>query len=52
MLAERTTTQTGQIYNELGDGTRNMLKIEKSLEHFAFQVYIEIDILQNGVIYD
>lgn len=24
--------------------------IEKNLEYFAFQVYIEIDVLQNGVV--
>jgi len=24
------------------------MKIEKTLENFAFQIYIEIDILQNG----
>lgn len=48
MLAERVNVHTGTIYSELGDGAAPTIKIEKTLENFAFQVYIEIDILQNG----
>lgn len=51
LLTERHSFQTTQIYNELGDGLRSQLPLTKTLEHFAFQVYIEIDVLQNGAIY-
>jgi hypothetical protein len=36
LLAERVTSQTSQIYKELGDGAAPTMKIEKSLDHFAF----------------
>jgi hypothetical protein len=45
LLAEKVTVQTGDIYAELGEGAAPQMQIDRNLEYFAFQVYIEIDVL-------
>ncbi len=48
LVVEKVKPQTATIYKELGDGAVPFFKLDKTLESFAFQIYIEIDILQNG----
>lgn len=44
------TKQNSVIYNLLGDGAAPILSFDKQLSDFTFQIYIEIDIIQNGVV--
>ena len=45
LLKENVTPQTRQIYKDIGTP---MMKNVKTLDQFVIQIYIEIDILQNG----
>ena len=48
LLSEKITAQRSANYRELTDRRVPHLKVEKTLDYFAFQIYIEIEILQNG----
>ena len=54
ILSEKVTAQLSDNYKELTTTRVPHLKVdkEKLLDYFAFQIYIEIEILQNGEVLD
>ena len=48
LIRENATPQNKAVFKELGEGSGNRLKPEKTLDYYAFQVQITVDVVQNG----